>query len=118
MLPLSAPHRLIKVVQIEVAYPCQQDANMQSGGWGLHSALRAWLETGHLAQVEPPTLQNHRKGKNGAQSSSACRNQEDLQNWLGMLLFFLSLKNKTGRPGAEKNPQTDPERGQKVNTHR
>lgn len=40
LLPLSAPHGLIKGVQNEVDYQCQPGSNVQSGQRGMHSVLR------------------------------------------------------------------------------
>ena len=104
-LPLRAPHRLIKGGQQGIREVAGSRKTSFTGGTELpQSTLRAWAGNWALvnigAETEPPSLQNHRKGKNGAQPSSACRIQEDLQNWFGKckmnrrLFFFFLFKNK------------------------
>ena len=81
-------------------------ANVKSEQCGPHSALRAWA--GNLssviivAQTEPPSWRNHRKGKKRSPTPSACSIQEDQQNPLSKLevsrRIFCFSKWKAVRP--------------------
>ena len=84
---LSAPYGLLIGLQNMVDYQCWPGTNVQNGQCWPHSVLRAWTVNWapriFIAQTETPSLQNHRKVKNGAQPPSASRIPEDLQNLLG-----------------------------------
>ena len=66
-LPLSEPCGLMKAVQSEVAYPQQPAVTVQRGECRPHSALSVcawnWALVIVVAQIEPPSLLNQRKGK-------------------------------------------------------
>ena len=67
LFPLGAPHGLIKGLQNQVDNWHWPDTNAQSGQCGPHSALRVWAGNWApvtiVAQTEPPSSWDHRKGK-------------------------------------------------------
>ena len=81
----------------------------QRGECRPHKALKAWAGNWApviiITQTESPSSGNHRTGKKGAQTPSACRIQEDLQ------IPLHRFKDTV------RKPETDPKSSQKVNTN-
>ena len=113
LLLLRASHKLIKGVGSKVAYQYQPGATVQSVECGLHSGLRTWAGNWApviiVTQTEPPSLQQHRKGKmEPSPKMSAGTRKICRTSWAGLTisrrlvpgppffpLFFLLFKSKT-----------------------
>ena len=98
LFSLREPHRLIKRVQIKAVYGCQPSATAQSGEYRLHSALTLWAGKWApmiiVAQTEPPSLANHRKGKTEPilhylqESGISVKSAGRLNNKQGLFCFY------------------------------
>ena len=90
----SVHHGLIKGVQSEVAYQLQLGADSQSGEYRSHSALKAWAGNWApviiVAQPKPPSLRNHKKGKNRAHPSLPTGTRKIYKTRWAVGFFFLS----------------------------
>ena len=78
-----------------------------------------------VVQTEPPYLPKDGKGKRELSPPLPAGTRKFCKTcWAGLtiskgafLFFFLFFKSQTVRPGAERKPETDPERSQKANTN-